>query len=331
LGRPNNGWPDALPPIVVKWPLLESSPSEKQGPEAEHLRLEFERLRLDRQRLAIETRLKRQELRQSGSKAFKDLLANPFSLAILGGFITIMTSIVTSSNTARENRVADENRATLAAQTADENRKSGDRQVKQALEAELVKKFAEAPTKETVRANLTFLVEANLIPDYAEGIRSFLNKSPDAALPNLAAALVKDATSRAAAFRSIRDVLQYAGAPAELLRAELKGLPPQVLITTTTSKTGIDAADAVEKELRDLGVKIVNRESLDPAQINESRVSCYGSDTCKVAKALVPFLRSKGYSLGEADTSNRAEDNSADKAEALYNARVIRIVLLDPS
>jgi hypothetical protein len=94
--------------------MLDPSPNEERRPEPEHLPLEFERLRLERQRLAIETRLKRQELRQSGSKAFKDWLANPFILAILTGFATIMTSIVTSSNTARDNRAADESRGKLA-------------------------------------------------------------------------------------------------------------------------------------------------------------------------------------------------------------------------
>jgi hypothetical protein len=92
-----------------------------------------------------------------------------------------MTSIVTSSNTARDNRAADESREKLAVQTADENRKSDDRRAKQALESELVKKFVEAPTKEATRANLTFLVEDNLIPDYAEGIKSYLKKNPEAA------------------------------------------------------------------------------------------------------------------------------------------------------
>jgi hypothetical protein len=161
--------------------MLDSLPNENRGVEAERLRLEFERLRLDRQKLAVETQLKRQELRQSSSKAFKDLLANPFSLAIVGGFLTIMTSIVTSWYTARENRAADERHAALAAQTADENRKSDDRRAKQTLEAELVKKFVEAPAKETVRANLKFLIDANLLPDYADGIKSYLKNNPDSA------------------------------------------------------------------------------------------------------------------------------------------------------
>jgi hypothetical protein len=114
------------------------------------------------------------------------------------------------------------------------------------------------------------------------------------------------------------------------LAAELKGMAPQVFITTTTSKTGIDAANAFEKELRDLGMTVANRQALDPAQIVESKVSCYSSDTCKWAKALVLILRSKGYTLGEADTSNRAEDNSVDPLMTMYNSKAIRIVLLDP-
>jgi hypothetical protein len=65
-------------------------------------------------------------------------------------------------------------------------------------------------------------------------------------------------------------------------------------------------------------------------QIGESKVSCYSADTCKDAKGLLPVLRSKGYTLVDADTSSRAEDNSSDEAAALYNAKVIRIVLSDP-
>jgi hypothetical protein len=166
--------------------MVESSPRERPGLESEHLRLEFERLRLERQRLVVETRLKRLEFRQSGSKALNDRLSNPLIVGILTGFLAIIASIVSSWNTSRENRAADERRATLAAQTADENRKAEDLQAKQALESELVKKFIEAPTKEATRANLTFLVKANLIPHYAEGISSYLKSNPESA-PNLGA------------------------------------------------------------------------------------------------------------------------------------------------
>jgi len=132
------------------------------------------------------------------------------------------------------------------------------------------------------------------------------------------------------AFRSIRDVLQYGGAFADDLRAELKGMAPQVFITTTTSQAGIDAGVALEKELRDIGMTIVNREARDPAQIGGSKVSCYGADTCKDARTLVPLLRGRGYDVGEADTSSRSEDNSADVAATLYGAKVIRVALMDP-
>jgi hypothetical protein len=141
----------------------------------------------------------------------------------------------------------------------------------------------------------------------------------------------QDAQARSLAFRSIRDVLQYGGAFADDLKAELKGMAPQVFITTTTSKPSIEAGNALETELRDIGMTVVNREARDPAQIAESKVSCYGADTCKDAKTLVPLLRARGYpTLGDADTSTRSEDNSDDMAAALYNAKVIRVALLDP-
>jgi hypothetical protein len=143
-----------------------------------------------------------------------------------------------------------------------------------------------------------------------------------------AALAQQDEHAHAIAFRSIRDVLQYGGAFAEDLKAELKGMAPQVFITTTTNKAGIDAGAALEKELRDIGMTIVNREARD--QIPGSKVSCYSLDTCKDAKALVPLLQDRGYKVSEPDTSNRSEDNSDDLAATMYNAKVIRVVLLDP-
>ena len=146
-----------------------------------------------------------------------------------------------------------------------------------------------------------------------------------------AALMSKDAAAHAAAFRSIADVLQAGGGSADDLRAMLKEIMgTQIFLTTTTSQAGINAADALEKELRDRGMTIVSRQAWDPAQISDSKVSCYGADTCKDAKALVPLLRARGYTLGEVDTSNLAEDNSSDEIQSLMNRSVIRIVLLDP-
>lgn len=161
---------------------------DDESVEARRLRFDHERLRLERQKLGIETRLKRRELKNQRNTIFRDLFANPFSLAIVGGFITIMTTIIASSNTATQNREADDRRARQAAEASKEARESDNRRAKQALEAELIKKFVEAPTKETVRANLTFLVEASLLPDYAEGIRAYLKNNPGAA-PTLGTAV----------------------------------------------------------------------------------------------------------------------------------------------
>jgi hypothetical protein len=145
-----------------------------------------------------------------------------------------------------------------------------------------------------------------------------------------AALAQQDAGAHQIAFRSIRDVLQYKGAFADDLKAELKGMAPQVFITTTTSQAGIDAGVALEKELRDVGMTIVNRETRDPAQIGASKVSCYGADTCKDAKTLVPLLRGRGYENVDTDTSSRSEENSDDIAATLYGAKVIRVALMDP-
>jgi hypothetical protein len=146
-----------------------------------------------------------------------------------------------------------------------------------------------------------------------------------------AALAEQDASAHAVAFRSIRDVLQDGGGFAKDLRAELESMAPQVFLTTSTSPAGAQAGDSLANELRTAGMAIASRTFLDPSQINESKVACYSADTCKDAKALVPLLRLKGYTtLGDADTSSRAEDNSVDKAMALYQAKMIRIVLVDP-
>jgi hypothetical protein len=201
---------------------------------------------------------------------------------------------------------------------------------------------------------LTFLLGGFLIADEwsrqdQETLAAYKSESPSSALERAAEAVKhdriefavyrnllratlaeKDEAARSVAFHSIRDVLLYGGAFADDLKAELKNMAPQVLVATTTSKAGVEAGNALEKELRNIGMTIVDRETRDPAQISESKVSCYSADTCKDAKALVPLLRARGYTLGEADASSRSEDNSNDVAATLYNAKVIRIVLSDP-
>jgi V8-like Glu-specific endopeptidase len=146
------------------------TPNPADGLEIERLSLERDRLKLERQKLSIEVRFKRRELVERQGKSFKELLANPLSLAIVGGFITLMTTVITTSYTANENRRSEDRRAAIAQKSAE-----------QALQAELVKKFVEAPKTETVRENLRFLVNAGLLSNYAEGITKYLKDNPDAA------------------------------------------------------------------------------------------------------------------------------------------------------
>jgi hypothetical protein len=185
-----------------------------------------------------------------------------------------------------------------------------------------------SPPKPESLSTLVWRSPASALEWAAEGVKH--ERIEFAIYRNLLRATLaeQDASAHEIAFRSIRDVLQYGGAFADDLRAELKGMAPQVLVTT--SKAGAEAAHALATELRDVGMTVVNPDPSSSVQISESKVSCYSADTCKDAKALLPVLRSKGYTLNDADTSSRAEDNSSDEAAALYNAKVIRIVLSDP-
>src|SRR6202000_1696114 len=54
---------------------------------------------------------------------------------------------------------------------------------REALQADLIKKFVDNPDPQKVRSNLRFLVDVGLVPNYAESLRSFLDKNPDSALP----------------------------------------------------------------------------------------------------------------------------------------------------
>jgi lysozyme family protein len=131
--------------------------------------LEFGRLKLDRQKASIEFLLKRRELKASNNKGWKEFfLSNPLPLAIVGGFITVMATTITGHFSASDN---------LAAEVA---------KTREALQADLIKKFVDSPNPKTVRANLQFLVDVGLVPTYADNLRSFLakNKDNDAALPS---------------------------------------------------------------------------------------------------------------------------------------------------
>jgi hypothetical protein len=187
-----------------------------------------------------------------------------------------------------------------------------------------------SPPKPESLSTLIWRSPASALDWAAEGVKH--DRIEFAIYRNLlrAALAQQEASAHEIAFRSIRDVLRDGGAFADDLKAELKGMAPQVFITTTKSQAGIDAGVALEKELRDLGMTIVNRDARDPAQIGGSKVSCYGADTCKDAKGLIPLLRGRGYDLVETDASSRSEENSDDMAATLYGAKVIRVALMDP-
>jgi hypothetical protein len=127
------------------------------------LALGFERLRYDRQKMATEVRLRRRELKAPAGKAWKEIVANPLALAVVGGFLTLMTTTIGSSINTSNN---------IAAEAA---------KARQALQAELIKKFVESPDPATVRTNLAFLSDVGLLPDYAERIRAYLVANPDSA------------------------------------------------------------------------------------------------------------------------------------------------------
>jgi hypothetical protein len=153
----------ALPPQ----PEAVEKASEAKG----QLPLERERLRLERQKHALEVRLKRRELAEKKrSSIWKDFLGNPLTIAIVGGFLTLLTTILTNFYNSRENREAEAARAEITRENARET-----------LEADLIKRFVDSPSRDTVRENLRFLVDAGLLPTYGTSITHYLAANPDAA------------------------------------------------------------------------------------------------------------------------------------------------------
>ena len=132
---------------------------------AEPLAFERERLRLERQRLALEVRLKRREL-ATRNRGLRDIFANPLLLALVGGFVTLITSMVTNYLTASSARDADERRARVTHESE-----------ARALQSELIKSFLKTSEPKTARDNLTFLIEAGLLPDYEKQIGKYLKEN----------------------------------------------------------------------------------------------------------------------------------------------------------
>ncbi len=131
------------------------------------------KLRLERTKLAIETRLKRRELNANPEKTWRAALSNPLVLAIVGGSLTLLTSMVTNFLTANATRDADERRASQT--------REGEAR---ALQSELIKTFLKTQDSKIARDNLTFLIESGLIPDHEKRIKEYL-ASNQKAIPKL--------------------------------------------------------------------------------------------------------------------------------------------------
>jgi hypothetical protein len=95
--------------------------SHQEELEERRLALELERVKLERQKVGIELRLKRQEVKAGPKKWWAELLGNPLTLAIVGGFVTLMTTTVASHFSTLES---------INAETA---------KARQALQADLIK------------------------------------------------------------------------------------------------------------------------------------------------------------------------------------------------
>lgn len=118
--------------------------------------IEWARLKTEQQKVDNDYKLRSREL---DGRGWRDLFTNPFSLAVVGGFITLMTTIITSHLTASSNASA----------------------AKESLQADLIKKFSESSEIEIVRENLRFLVDAGLLPSYEDKIKAYLKANPNAA------------------------------------------------------------------------------------------------------------------------------------------------------
>jgi hypothetical protein len=159
---------DKAKPPTPEFRARHNPESSKVTPQ---LALEWERLRLERQKYALEASSKRRELQEKKDKSlWKDLLTNPVTIAIVGGVITLITAVVTNYLSTSQARRADAAKARLTEQSA-----------KETLQADLIKKFVESPRTETVRENLRFLVDAGLIPSYADSIKKYLDSNPGVA------------------------------------------------------------------------------------------------------------------------------------------------------
>jgi len=138
-------------------------------------------LRFERQKVAIEILLKRQELAANRGKGWKDIVGNPLVLAIVGGFVTVMTTIVANHSSTNATLETERMKAQLAERAEASKGIIAERAADRALQADLIKKFSESAKTQTVRENLRFLADAGLIEGYKDKIREYLKNNPNSA------------------------------------------------------------------------------------------------------------------------------------------------------
>ena len=93
------------------------------------------------------------------------------TLAVIGGVLSFITGIISTTVHLRAQMEAETAKAAIAEQAR-----------KEALQVELIKRFVEHPNPANARANLLFLAQSGLLPDYGDKIEAFLIANPQHAL-----------------------------------------------------------------------------------------------------------------------------------------------------
>lgn len=146
----------------------------------ERLKLEQDRIAFERQKLDREIAREHKEQKLPILKWIREMLSTPLTIAIVGGFITVLTTTVINQDIAEQNLKGEKYKADLARQAA-----------RDALEADLIKKYTDGE-RDVVKKNLEFLVKTRLVPSYSDQIAAYLKENPTD-MPQSAPSVVQSA------------------------------------------------------------------------------------------------------------------------------------------
>jgi hypothetical protein len=149
-------------------PAARPSTPNRSKLEQEKLRLEFEKLDIERARLERSGQQNADNAPSEG-KSLIQSLANPLVLAVAGGFLSILTAIVTNYLSSSANRESDLRKAELTRTNESLT-----------LQSDLLKTFLKTDDADIATSNLTFLVESGLIPDHADRIKNYIAQNKGA-------------------------------------------------------------------------------------------------------------------------------------------------------